>query len=541
MPETKRRRQAEPFGVDDHEALCRVMADPGIYPHPVSGLRRVDTHISTVFLTGSWAYKLKKPLDLGFLDFTTLAKRRRACRREVVLNRRFSSGVYAQVLDVTIDGQGGVAFNGKGRPVQAAVRMRLLPEAASLRQRLLNGRMREKEIRRIGAYLARCHGAAARSPTIDRFGDQRRIGFNCQENFTQIAPFVGRWLDPERTGFIDQASRAFLRNRRPVFQRRRAEGRIRDGHGDLRCEHVYFYRGIQVIDCIEFNERFRYGDVALDLAFLTMDMAHLGFADLARILLEAYVSAAADPGLFAVLDFYAAYRAMVRLKIACLVGAQVPAAAAAKPKAEARLFLDQAFRCALQFSRPVLWVVCGLPGSGKSTLARGLHQALDVQWVRSDALRDQCRPENGATLAYGQACYRRQWRDRVYARLLGNVQQHLKAGRSVIADATFSRRKWRQEATRLAADANAGVVVIHCRCDEPTICRRLERRDTDGSDLSAARIAHWPGLRAEFEPVTEVGPHSLVEVDTAGAADLAVCQALCRAHGRLQEQITKKI
>jgi hypothetical protein len=229
---------------------------------------------------------------------------------------------------------------------------------------------------------------------------------------------------------------------------------------------------------------------------------------------------------------------MVRLKIACLVSAQVPAGQAVRPNAEARLYLDQAYRCALKFSRPVLWVVCGLPGSGKSTLARGLHQALEMDWVRSDALRGPCRPTDPGALGYGQACYRRQWRDRVYARVLDEAHRRLKAGRSVIVDATFSRRKWRREAARLAADTDAGLVLIHCRCDAPTICRRLGQR-SDGQDMSDARIAHWPSLREEFEPLTEAGPETFVEVNTAAEADLALCQALCRAHGRLQEQIAK--
>lgn len=537
MPESACPAGSISSALAEHEAVCRALAEPGIYPHPVTALRRVDTHISTVFLTGQWAYKLKKPLDLGFLDFTTLARRRRACRREVALNRRFSNGVYEGLLAVTAENHGGFALDGRGRAVQAAVRMRQLPEAASLRQRLLNGRMREKEIRRIGAYLAHCHASAARSRAIDRFGGPKTIAFNCRENVIQIAPFAGPLVDPQRLAFIEQVGLAFLHNRRAVFRRRRAEGRIRDGHGDLRCEHIYFYRGIQVIDCIEFNQRFRYGDVALDLAFLTMDMTHLGFADHARCLLEAYAVTAADPGLFAVLDFYAAYRAMVRLKIACLVASQMPQAD--KPRAEAKLYLDQAYRCALQFSRPVLWVVCGLPASGKSTLARGLHQALDWDWLRSDALRDQCRPADGAIPAYGQACYRRQWRDRVYARLLGEAQQRLKAGVSVIADATFSRRKWRGEAARLAADMDAGLVFVHCRCDEATIRQRLARRRS-GQDLSDARLAHWPALRDEFEPITETRPETLVEVSTGADADLALCQALCAAHGRLQEQIRYK-
>jgi len=526
--------QPAPDPPDDHEAVCRAMAEPAIYPHPVTGLRRVDTHISTVFLTGKWAYKLKKPLDLGFLDFTTLAKRRLACRREVALNRRFSNGVYDGLLTVTAERDGGFVLDGRGRAVQAAVRMRQLPEAASLRQGLLNGRMREKEIRRIGVFLAHCHAAAARSRAIDRFGGQKTIAFNCRENLVQIAPFAGPVVDPQRLAFIDQASLSFLKNRRAVFRRRRSEGRIRDGHGDLRCEHIYFYRGIQVIDCIEFNQRFRYGDVALDLAFLTMDMTHLGFADFTRCLLEAYALTAEDPGLFAVLDFYAAYRAMVRLKIACLVASQMPGVD--KPRSEARLYLDQAYRYALQFSRPVLWVVCGLPASGKSTLARALHQALDWDWIRSDALRDPCRPADGGIPAYGQACYRRQWRDRVYARLLGEVQQRLKAGASVIADATFSRRKWRREAARLAADLAAGLVFIHCRCDEATARQRLARR-RDGQDVSDARLSHWPELRDEFEPVTEIRPETLVEVNTGGPVQVALCRALCAAHGRLQEQI----
>jgi aminoglycoside phosphotransferase family enzyme len=324
------------------ENICMAMAKPAFYPHPVAKVERRDTHISSVFLTGKWVYKLKKPVDFGFLDFRDLNDRHRFCEREVSLNQRLSQNVYLGVIEIFSDNKGGFTLEKCGPVVEYAVKMRQLPEAANLEELLKKNKIRQFHLKNLGQALAAFYEKSPRNPHIDQFGHQDVIAFNTEENFQQLEPFVGEILNPEKWEFICNASRSFLGSQYPLFQRRMETGRIRDGHGDLRAEHVYFYRGVQIIDCIEFNDRFRYGDVAVDLAFLHMDMEHLGYSELSKTFLKNYASTANDPELYLLLDFYAAYRAVVRLKVSCLRAREVENREKEFVVDEAKRYLDQA-------------------------------------------------------------------------------------------------------------------------------------------------------------------------------------------------------
>ena len=266
------------------------MASPAFYPHRVSMLERRETHISVVFLTGDFVYKLKKPIDFGFLDYTGLNTRRRMCELEVKLNQRLSRDVYLGVVPLSRKDD-GFLFGDSGEVVEYAVKMKQLPDDASLSSLIVSGRVTPEEMRRLGKLLAEFYATAERSRQIDRYGASRAIEVNTEENFRQLAPFIGSLVEKERFDFVMASSRAFLPDCATLFDRRISEGRIRDGHGDLRAEHVYFLDRIQIIDCIEFNERFRYGDTAIDLAFLHMDVERLGRSELSLKMLDGY----ADP------------------------------------------------------------------------------------------------------------------------------------------------------------------------------------------------------------------------------------------------------
>jgi aminoglycoside phosphotransferase family enzyme len=242
------------------------MSEPTFYPHDVQGVEVRETHISLVFLTGGLVYKIKKPVALGFLDFRKLADRRRFCAREVELNRRLSSGVYEGVVAIRDDGKGGLSLAPRGRAVEYAVRMVQLPDRANLAAMLAEGPPTEGLLDDLGRTRAGVYAEARRSEDIDAFGDPELIRFNMEENFEQIAPLAAGLVPPEQWEFVRQVCRAFWKDHRELFMQRVQAGMIRDGHGDLRADHVYFHGGVQIIDCIEFNERFRYGDAALDLA-----------------------------------------------------------------------------------------------------------------------------------------------------------------------------------------------------------------------------------------------------------------------------------
>lgn len=523
------------------EETCRAFLNPSFYPHPVRQIERRDTHISTVFLTGDWAYKLKKPVDFGFLDFSTIEKRLHCCRQEVALNGRLSHGVYLSVEAVRRDDEGRLGLEGDGELVEVAVKMRQLPDEASLQALLMKEKGRggrpdvdlEPRAVKLGRLLAGFYLGSPRSPSIDHFGEPEVIAYNVEENFQQIDPFADQLLPLDRWELVREVSRAFLEFSRPLFDKRVAEGRIHDGHGDLRPDHIYLLDPIQVIDCIEFNDRFRYGDAASDLSFLHMELERLGYSALSRTILDAYVDAAKDFDLYALIDFYAAYRAVVKVKVACLRWSELDETAEKETvQHEAQDYLSLAFRFALQFSRPTLWVCCGLPASGKSYLARALAEALSLTMVQSDRLRKEregIAVSDSVIVGYAEGLYRLERRQYVYGAMLAVAQEELKHGRSVILDGSFSRRRWRDDARQLALDCDTNLIFLECACGEADIRERLVQREASGG-VSDARLQHLQKMMEEFEPTNELAPSEHVVVNTCRPFDQSMAGVFSAAY-----------
>jgi predicted kinase len=395
---------------------------------------------------------------------------------------------------------------------------------------------------RLGHHLAVFYSLSERTLEIDRYGCAETIGLNMEENFRQLEPFVPNLVERSRFEFVREASRGFFLNSAQLFERRKAEGRICDGHGDLRAEHVYFLDRIQIIDCIEFNERFRYGDVAIDLAFLHMDMERLGHDDLSLAMIKAYTGASRDGGIYALLDFYSCYRAIVKMKVSCLNWTELDEGAR-KTEMEIRAaqYLDLATRFAVQFVRPSLLIVCGLPGSGKSTLSKRLRHLFDTKLFMSDDVRrelPECSAHSGP-VPYGQGIYRPEMRGRVYAHLLNLAQEELKRGRSVVLDATFTRRKWREEAVRLASDTGSNILFFECTSTKETLLTRLGRRRTGDGSLSDARPEHLPGLADELKSMDELAPEQHARVDTESDIESSLNEILARAYAMKRAQVVR--
>ena len=518
--------------VPDH---IRAMQDPEFYPHPVQEVSLRETHISWVFLTGSLVYKLKKPVDLGFLDFTTLERREHFCRQEVALNRRLARDVYLGVVPITREAGDAFGLEGEGPTVDYAVKMRQLPPAETLTRRLPDRRFDAAALDRLAGVLARFYEAAATGGDVDAIGAPETIARNCEENFEQTSAAAGVRFDRRTWEVVAAATRGYLENHHGLFQKRVAEGRIRDGHGDLRTDHVYLTAdGIRIVDCIEFNERFRCSDVACDLAFLAMEMDEEGFSSQAAALMDAFVRHSGDLQLYALLDFYKCYRAMVRLKVNCLRLDQAGVGEDERDEALAAIerFLALAYRYAVRFSRPVLWVVWGQVAAGKSTVGRALGETLDIEVLRSDVVRKQLfeRAAGEETVAaFGEGIYSRQATALTYGKLLRRAQAEVEQGRSVVLDATFSRRSRRREAMRLAGEAGAAIVFVECACPEATIRQRLaQRAGTRGA--SDARLEHYDALKAQFEPGDELPGRCRIRVDT----EQPVATGLRRIFARLQ-------
>ena len=284
------------------------------YPEPTSRIEFVQTHISLVFLTDNYVYKIKKDVNFGFLDFSTIEKRKYYCEREVELNRRLSPDIYLGVLPVTMD-NGTVVIGGKGRVIEYAVKMRRLPMEYVMIRLLRENRLSSEMVERVARRIALFHAEASRSNQIDKFGSTEVIRNNTDENFAQTQKYVGKSITKSQYDAIRAFTEEHLNNRSDLFQRRIAQGKIKDCHGDLHLEHICITEPIRIFDCIEFNDRFRYSDTAADIGFLAMDLDFHDRTDLSKALMEAYVRFSGDEGVLDIVDFYKVYRAYVRGKV----------------------------------------------------------------------------------------------------------------------------------------------------------------------------------------------------------------------------------
>jgi aminoglycoside phosphotransferase family enzyme len=300
--------------------LITALLNPKIYPHLADRVKLVETYISWVFLAGDYAYKVKKPVDYGYLDFTTLEKRLYFCQREVELNRRLCLDIYLGVIPIMrvgdkyfLDGIGEPFL--KGEVVEYAVKMYRLPQNRMLDALLAKSEVTPEMMAAVAKRLAEFHKSAETSMEISSYGHPNDIKRNALENFEQTERFIGRTITKNQFQHIRIYTMSFIAKNRNLFYKRVNDGKIRDCHGDVHTQHICFFDGIQIFDCIEFSDRFRYGDVASEVAFLAMDLDGFGRRDLSKIFVDAYVGASGDTWLRELLDFYKCYRAYVRGKV----------------------------------------------------------------------------------------------------------------------------------------------------------------------------------------------------------------------------------
>jgi len=294
--------------------MVQALLDPKIYPDASSEVELMQTQMSFVFLTGNYVYKMKKPVNLGYLDYTTLEKRHYYCQREVELNRRLCPDAYLGVVSITQD-KGDIAIEGRGEVIEYAVKMLYLPQEAMLNILLAKDQVSAEMLTSVAQKLAEFHQKAETNATISAFGDLDAITVNTEENFSQTIKYIGNTISQERYRQIKGYTNSFMENSTSLFRKRIADGRIRDCHGDLHAAHICFTDDICIYDCIEFNDRFRYCDVASEIAFLAMDLDNYGRADLSQSFADAYVAFSGDNELPRLLNFYKCYRAYVRGKV----------------------------------------------------------------------------------------------------------------------------------------------------------------------------------------------------------------------------------
>lgn len=505
----------------DH--IVDAMSHTNFYPHPVDKIEKIETHISIVFLTGAFVYKIKKPVDLQFLDFTDLEKRRICCRAELTLNRRLSGNVYLKVLPITISGH-AYQLAGKGKIVEYTVRMVQLSRNKRLDKCLRSGKLEQGIIDELARKLADFYKKTTSNPEITALGKWEIVWKNCAENFEQIDLLEGKKsIDGDLLQIIRAATRSFMTRHRHLFDLRVSKGRIKDCHGDLKSEHIYLTNPIQIIDCIEFNDRFRFSDISADLAFLAMDLDFRGQSTLAQTLIDSFLDNYEDPELLILLAFYKCYRAMVRVKVNFfqMQGLRPNDHRKGLLERDARRYLELAYQYAAQFTRSTVWVVCGLPASGKSTVAAALAAALGIRIISSDITRKELfhiLPATSGATNYGDGIYTENATALTYGKMLLQVQEMVEKGDSVILDATYSRKTHRSELVRLARDMDVNLMFIHCWTRLETLRQRLQERESRPG-ISDARAHHLEAFIRQFESMEEIPPQICIEIRTDYAVE----------------------
>ena len=482
----------------------------------------VQTHISCVFLTGDYAYKVKKPVDFGFLDYRTLEQRRAFCEQEIRLNGRLCPDLYLDPVPITRN-DSGLHVGGKGVPVEWAVRMRQLRSEEMLCSRSERGDVCEADIRRVASVLADFHSRSATNPEIQAWGMHAVISRTIRNTLDSMDTLAGPLLSPHGRAVIRRSLKSFLDEERGLLCRRADEGCIRDCHGDLRTQNICFDPrydgGIQIFDCIEFNHEFRYIDVAADLAYLAMDLDLAGRADLRGNLVDMYSHVRNDGSLQRALHFYMIYRACVRGNIALFAAneREVPEPEREAQRETAAAAYDLARCYARLGAGPALLITVGFSGSGKSSLARELSRRLPAILISTDGVRKECAGvEPTARLA--AAAYGPSQRAEVYAEVYRKASGYISRGEHVLLDGTFLSRQERETAARLARRVGAEFWMLECRCPEEVIRRRLTWRHGQ-STASDADVTVYERQTASNIPVTlpvgnDVGnPHHII-VDT---------------------------
>jgi aminoglycoside phosphotransferase family enzyme/predicted kinase len=479
-------------------------------------IEMVQTHISIVLLGQHHVLKLKKPVDFGFLDYTTLEKRRRACEAEIDLNRRLCPDVYLAIQPVTeVDGE--AHLSSEGRIIDYGVWMKRIPADRMLDRLVAEGAVTETMIDRVAGRLSRFHGAARRSPEVYAYGRPDAIRRNWEENFTQTSRYVGRTISPQAYDAIRARVARWMVNSDNLLQSRVHDGRICDGHGDLRCESICVTDGICIFDCIEFNDRFRCGDVAGEVAFLEMDLYVRGRPDLGYYFSECYQRHTGDRELFSLMPFYRCYRAYVRGKVLSFrldgpeFGEEERRAAAVR----ATDYFKLARRYAAPLDRPTVIAVMGLSGTGKTSVARSIAVELGLRVVSSDAIRKELFNHAAQREGYGEGIYGPEANRLTYQTLLERGSNLFGRDRGVILDATFQRADDRRRARELAATLGAEWRLIECQLAPDLLRSRLANRNANG--LSDATWETYLRQREGFEPVIESAGVTHLPLDNSGS------------------------
>jgi aminoglycoside phosphotransferase family enzyme/predicted kinase len=492
------RANVMPLVATDSRAIVDLLRRPATHPDRPKTVECIETHISWVFLSRQFAYKLKKPVKFDFLDFSTPELRRQACEAEVRLNRRLARHVYLGVEPIVRqDGRRPVlALSGNGTPVDWVVKMRRLPAERALDQLIRAGQISADEVRQIGLVLSTFF---RHSPPLVLQSEVHRHRL-LDHILANVAELANRehGLDASVVRRVHEAQRRLALLAPDVFDDRVRDGRIVDGHGDLRPEHIYLVPHPTIIDCVEFSADLRQLDVLDELCFLAMECARLGAAWIGDQILAHYEEASGDHPPPMLVAFYKMYRACVRAKVATLRASQLTGDERQNALSTAGDYLAAADNYSREMGSPFVVVVRGLTGTGKSTIARRLGDLFEVEVLETDAIRRELFGASVSPAGYEQGNYEPSKRAGVYIELLRRARLLLEERRSVVLDGTFVAAEYRMSAARLAAETGAALLIVDCRCPAAVARSRIAARLLEGGSRSESRPdVHGLQMKAE--------------------------------------------
>ncbi len=506
-------------------------------------MRAIQTHISWVFIASPFVFKVKKSVNLGFLDFRTLEKRQHFCQREIELNRRLCPKIYLGVVPVYTTAS-GFSFEAQGEIVEYAVKMRELPHGWFLSELLAKGLVGEKEIDRVISRLYRFYQSETPTPEIEQWGTPEKLRISTDENFAQVEPFMGRSISPLAFETIRHFTNQFYAANPKLFCERIEQRRILDCHGDLHLDHIHLTpEATTIFDCIEFNDRFRFIDMANDIAFLAMDFDFEGRSDLGNLLLRNAACELRDAGMLKVANFYKCYRAFVRGKVETIQATEKETTNPKEHEKQAARYFRLALRYAIAGSEPLILVVMGRVGTGKSSIAKRLAGELDWPVFSSDEIRKtlagvpltQRSPPELRNKIYSPQMTRRTYRKLIKDGLAaigcsrGRRPRPLQSHNGVVLDATFSTRALRKFLRDECRKANMPFQFVELEVDPTEIKKRLKARDEKTAGTSDARLEDFQKLSAAYETPSELAPGLIRVSTTTSVSDAVKTILLCLA------------
>ncbi len=478
------------------QSLIAALQNPALFPHPVEEFQVIETHISWVLLTGPYVYKFKKPVNFGFLDFTTLALREHFCNEELRLNQRLTDDLYLEVIPVT----GSVEapqLGGSGEVIEYALKMRQFPQSGLLSTLQANGELTTGHIDELAAQIAGFHLKAPHVTFESELGSPESAMAPVVQNFEQIRPLISEKSDLTQLDALQAWAESSFERLKPLLAQRKTDGFIRECHGDIHLGNATLIEGrVVLFDCIEFNEPFRKTDVYADIGFLAMDLEDRGLKSLSRRLISQYLEKTGDYEGLELLNFYKAYRAMVRAKVALF--SQPADADGVQRAATLRQYRNYA-NLAESYSAipsPFLVITHGVSAVGKSHVAMRLVESLGAVRLRSDVERKRMFSQESSAL-YGE-----QASSATYARLHELAGKTLRAGFSVVIDATYLKHEQRKAAAKVAETTGVPFLILDCEAPDAVIAGWLEQRQAQNDDPSDATMDVIKAQQTNREPLT---------------------------------------